>query len=78
MSGQYIIVSSITYAYKSRDILERKGIRVRIERAPSEISDCGCLYAVKILNAPVDRAVRLLDKAHVRIISVGGAENDIS
>ncbi|HEX2938009.1 MAG TPA: DUF3343 domain-containing protein [Ruminiclostridium sp.] len=78
MSGQYIIVSSITYAYKGKDILERKGIRANIERAPSEISNCGCLYAIKIGSGALDRAIKILDKAHIKIISAGGSSNDLS
>jgi hypothetical protein len=78
MSGQYVIVSSITYAYKGRDALERKGIRASIERAPANISDCGCHYAIKIGSASLDRAVQILSDAHVRVISTGGAGHDLS
>lgn len=78
VSGQYIIVSSITYAYKGKKILERKGIRASVERAPTEISECGCHYAIRIGNASLDRAIRILDHAHIKIISVGGGNYGIS
>jgi hypothetical protein len=78
MGGQYIIVSSITYAYKGKSALERKGITANIERAPKNLSDCGCHYALKIINAPLSRATEILNNAKVRIISAGGAGNDIS
>ncbi len=78
MGGQFIIVSSITYAYKGKTALERKGIRVNIERAPKNLSDCGCHYALKILNAPLSKAIEILKNARVRIISSGGGGDDIS
>lgn len=77
MSGQYIIVSSITYAYKGKNALERKGIRSNIERAPLTLSDCGCNYAIRIGNSSLMRAVEILENAHIRVISSGEAENDL-
>lgn len=74
MGGQYIIVSSITYAYKGKELLERKGIRAGIERAPSSISECGCNYAIRIgNNVSLQRAVQILNNAHIRVLSYGGA-----
>jgi acetaldehyde dehydrogenase (acetylating) len=78
MGGQYIIVSSITYAYKGKAALERKNIRVNIEKAPKNLSDCGCHYALKILNASLSRAIEVLNKERVRIIASGGAGDDLS
>jgi hypothetical protein len=78
MGGQYIIVSSITYAYKGKAALERKNIRTNIEKAPKNLSDCGCHYALKILNAPLSKAIEVLNNARVRIISTGGTGNDLS
>ena len=78
MSRQYVVVSSITYAYKGKNILENKGIRASIERAPASISKCGCHYVIKVSNAPLDRVVKLLNDAHVKIISTGGADDYLS
>jgi hypothetical protein len=78
MGEQLIIVSSITYAYKGRTALERKGIKVNIAKAPKNLSDCGCHYAIKILNAPVSRAIEILNDAKVKIVSIGGTGDDIS
>lgn len=76
--GGYIVVSSITYAYKARDLLERKGCRVHVERASREISKCGCHYLLMIRNYPLEQAVAILDAAHVRIIKSGGDLNGLS
>lgn len=75
--GGYIVVSSITYAYKSRDILERKGCRVRVERASAEISKCGCHFLLIIHGMPLQQAIALLDAAHVHIIKAGGDYHDL-
>lgn len=72
MSGQYIIVSSITYAYKGKNILEKKGISADVERAPSEVSKCGCQYAIKVKRGFLDKAVKILEDSHIRIISTWG------
>mgnify|MGYP001318615033 CR=1 FL=1 len=77
MSG-YIVVSSITYAYKGRDLLEHRGCRVRVRRAPKEISSCGCHYLLEISGFPLDQAVAILRTGHVRIIKTGGDLDDLS
>lgn len=78
MGGEYIVVSSITYAYKGKSVLDRKGIRAAIERAPKELSRCGCYYALQIKNIGAKDAAEILRAAHVKIISVGGAADDLS
>lgn len=76
--GGYIVVSSITYAYKARDLLERKGCRVQVERAPKDLSRCGCHFLVLIRNYPLQQAVAILDAAHIRIIKSGGDHYGVS
>lgn len=78
MGGEYIVVSSITYAYKGKSVLDRKGIRAVIEKAPKELSNCGCYYALLIKNAGAKEAAELLKAAHVKFLSVGGAADDLS
>lgn len=71
MGEPYIVVSSITYAYKGRDALDRKGCKAYIEKAPRHISECGCHYLLKIRNCPLERAVSILTSARVKILSTG-------
>lgn len=78
MGGQFVVVSSITYAYKGQNALERRGIRAGIERAPKEIAGCGCHYALHIRNATAAEAAEILRAARVKIVSVGGAGDDLS
>lgn len=74
MDGQYVVVSSITYAYKGKNLLEKKGIWSNIERPPKRLSSCGCHYALKIKNSSAVRAVQILESAHIRIVATGGEE----
>jgi hypothetical protein len=72
--SKYVVVSSITYAYKGKEALERKGYSAYIQRAPADISDCQCHYIIKIKGCPIERAVAILNREHVKFISTGGAK----
>lgn len=71
MGEPYIVVSSITYAYKARDALERHSCRAFIEKAPRHLSECGCHYLVRIRACSLERALGILQAARVRILSTG-------
>lgn len=74
MSGQYIIVQSITYAYKGMELLERKNIRCSVERAPASISSCGCNYSIKLYDPRYfERAVSYLKNSNIEVLSSGVA-----
>lgn len=74
----FVIVSSITYAYKGKNVLERYGCRAYIEREPAGLSKCGCHYILRIKDFPVERAVEILKAAHVKVIGTGGGDGDLS
>ena len=61
-----ILVGSVTYAMKGRDLLMRRGFRVYMERVPKS-RETGCGYA---LYVPVrtDEAERFLREAGVRVM----------
>lgn len=46
MAKQLIMLRSITYAYKARDYLSRRGITANIQRTPLAYSKCGCGYSI--------------------------------
>ncbi len=48
MSKSLIMVSSITYAMKGRDLLQRRGFRAYVERAPRGAGDAGCGYGIYV------------------------------
>jgi hypothetical protein len=76
MNG-YVTVSSVTYAYKGKNALEKKGVNAYIERAPTEISKCGCHYSIIIKDYSIEKAVEILKAARVKIIGTGTGANDI-
>ena len=51
MEHYLIIARSVTYAQRMQRTLVRAGIRCRIFRAPRDLTDRGCAYAVQILTA---------------------------
>jgi hypothetical protein len=78
MSGQFIIVSSVTYAYKGKNALERKGYKAYIEREPKRLSDCGCHYIIRIKDMPLERAIEILKAERVKIIGTGADDDGVS
>lgn len=73
MGKPIILLSSITYAIKSRDLLFKKGIRAHVERISSNSKVSGCGYGIYVPDR-TDEAEEILRKAGVRI--VGRAERD--
>lgn len=71
MGRQYVLVSSVTYAYKGRDALQNKGVTAFIEKAPQDLSSCGCHYCIYYRGCTPDRVARILEDARVRILSAG-------
>lgn len=71
MGEQFIVVSSITYAYKGREVLERRGCRVYIERAPRNISSCGCHFILRVRGCSVREVLAVLQAANVRVLGTG-------
>lgn len=66
MSKPLIMVSSITYAIKSRDILDRHGIKSYIERI-HRTEETGCGYGV-YAPSRTDEAENILRDEGIRII----------
>ena len=64
MGKPLIVVSSVTYAMKGRDLLFRHGIRV--ERIP-KTGDTGCGYGIYVPQG-ADAAERILLENHIRVL----------
>ncbi|WP_255575743.1 DUF3343 domain-containing protein [Caproiciproducens faecalis] len=72
MGKPMILISSITYAMKSRDILFSYGIKAYVERK-SGGNTAGCGYSIYVPDR-TDEAERILRDAGVKIL--GRAERD--
>lgn len=63
MEQYWIIARSVTYAQRMEKVLARAGIRARIFRAPRELSDRGCAYAVEIPSGALQAAFNMIQGA---------------
>lgn len=61
-----LILSSITYAMKSRELLFRYGIKAYVERLP-RTKETGCGYGVYVPYG-TDEAERILRENNVRVL----------
>jgi len=61
---QYLMITrSLTYAQRMEKTLSRAGIRTRIFRAPKELTDRGCAYAVQVSHANLNTVLTMLNGA---------------
>lgn len=58
MEKDFLVIGSVTYAMKGRDLLERYGLRASMRRVP-KMFDMGCGYGLYVPGA-ADRAEELL------------------
>ncbi len=66
MGKPVILVSSVTYAMKSRDLLHKRGIKAYVERIPPTASS-GCGYGLLVPNG-VEEAEQILRDNGVKIL----------
>jgi len=69
MTKKLILLRSITYAYKAKDHLAKKGIRVTVLRTPSSLSPCGCGFSIRTREDP-KRVCRLLEADGIRVVGI--------
>ena len=67
-----LVLSSVTYAMKSRDLLFKYGIKAYVERLP-RTKENGCGYGVYVPRG-IDEAERILKENGVRVL--GRAKRD--
>ena len=72
MNKQLIMVSSITYAIKGRDILRQRGMKAYIERTPGGKDRAGCGYSIYV-DSNTDMAEDILRQSGIKIL--GRAED---
>lgn len=66
MGKPLIVVGSITYAMKSREILSRNDIRSSIERTPRNWAAHGCSYSVYVPYR-TDDAEKILTMSGIKV-----------
>lgn len=60
MGESYLNLVSLTYAYKAKEILQRKGISCRIIHKPKSLSKQGCGYSIAVDRFRQDEAYKIL------------------
>ncbi len=71
-----ITCRSLTYAQRTARVLERAGIRARVQRAPASIAEEGCGYCVRLPERELAQAVRLLSAAELSVRHIYAAQPD--
>jgi len=68
-------VRSITYAQRTKRVLERYGITAMIVKPPTGLLDNSCGYAVSIKRENLDEAMNALDRYKLypkRVVELSG------
>ena len=73
MSRPMIMVNSITYAMKGRDILLNYGIKAYVERTPRNKTTVGCGYSIYVPER-TDEAEKILTEMGIKV--AGRRERD--
>lgn len=68
MQNIWLMLSSITYAIKAQQLLERNGIPSSFSKTPIQQSGRGCGYSLKIRKRDLQRVRALLDEAGIKVL----------
>lgn len=70
MEHYLIIARSVTYAQRMQRALQRAGIYCRIYRAPRELTELGCAYAVELPAADLAAALQILYREQLAPVQI--------
>ena len=70
MEHYLIIARSITYAQRMQRALARAGIRCRVSRAPRDLTNLGCAYAVQIAVSDLAAALKILRRESLNPVQI--------
>lgn len=62
MDHYLIIARSVTYAQRMQRALARAGVRCQIFRAPRDLTELGCAYAVRVATGDLTGALTALHR----------------
>lgn len=65
MNKTLIAMTSITYAMKAKDILNRQGLYCEIERTPKNLGS-GCGYSLSVKEDP-EKIVKILKEKNIAV-----------
>ena len=70
MEHYLILARSVTYAQRMRRALDRAGIRSRVFRAPRDLTDLGCAYALRLSPEDLREALVVLHRERLDPVQV--------
>lgn len=73
MNEERIMVSSVTYAIKGRDLLRSMGFKAYIERSKGRLEQNGCGYSIYVTQ-DTKRAEQILRDHHIKILGRSGGD----
>ena len=65
-----ILLTSITYVYKSQNILRSNGIKSCVTKLQARSSRRGCGYGLEVRDRDLAEATRLLEEERIKIVEV--------
>lgn len=75
MEHYWIIARSVTFAQRMQSALTRSGVRCRIFRAPRELVELGCAYAVEIPEGDLDLTMTVLRREALPPVQIFAEDN---
>ena len=70
MEYYLILARSVTYAQRMQRVLERAGVRCGIFRAPRDLTDLGCAYALRLAVPDLSQALIALHRASLDPVQI--------
>ncbi|WP_295585269.1 DUF3343 domain-containing protein [uncultured Oscillibacter sp.] len=70
MEHYLIIARSVTYAQRMQRALGQAGIRSRIYRAPRDLTELGCAYAVELSVSDLASALQVLHRERLDPVQI--------
>ena len=70
MDCKFLVVSSVTFAFKAKNILEEAGLSCKVEKIKDIATFGGCGYGVRIDAGYASAAVKALRRSNIKVIEV--------
>ena len=77
MDYYLILARSVTFAQRMQRALDRAGIRCQIFRAPRDLTELGCAYAVRLLPDDLPPALTVLRRAALSPVQIFFHQNGV-
>ena len=70
MDHDLILARSVTYAQRMQKALDRAGIASRVYRAPRDLTNLGCAYALRVAPRDAPDALSVLRRENLNPVQI--------